>query len=271
MPLIWDCPKLFPCPTSSKDHPLALFAILIYAKPFKSSLGWPVPDYLLYFSCFLIRGEAISHRHFNYLFNDDQVMSFLSGTLGLLFFFLDSRNGRGWGVINLQRQLIWLSICTRKYCSEKDAVPASLLTPRASARSLCGVHLTPWPPALVMTATDPISIALPRNNALPSCFMELFIGKSRNESNDMDCFSVFCDIVISADCLAATQWGPARVREMDGLRSGYISTLTLSSCCTLPRGCRILCHWIREANRPLPRNVLFSPNTKCFNGNNDTH
>ena len=56
--------------------------------------------------------------------------------------------------------------------------------------------------------------------------MELFIDKSNNEFNGMDSFSVFCDILISAACLAATQWGPACVREMDDICSGYISTLT---------------------------------------------
>lgn len=73
-----------------------------------------------------------THCHFNYLFSDDWVMSFLSGTLG--HFGLEFEEWeRGWWIISLQRQLIWLSVCTKKYCSEKDAFPSSLLTPRVSA------------------------------------------------------------------------------------------------------------------------------------------
>lgn len=45
----------------------------------------------------------------------------------------------------------------------------------------------------------PISVSSSQNNALPSGFMELFRDQSSHQPSGMVCFSVFRDILVSAD------------------------------------------------------------------------
>lgn len=197
------------------------------------------------------------------------VMSFLSGTL--CYFGLEFKE---WERLEYHQspEVADLTQCLHQnYCSKKMQFPPHCkhleLLPSPGI-----IHLTPWLPAWVMMATDWISVSSSRNNAPQNCFMELFTDKSNNELNNTVSFSVFCNILISATVSGSHTMSPCMCQR-DGwyLQCLHLGADCVSSRWTFPRGCSILCHWIRKANCPLPRNVLFSPNTKYFNGNNDTH
>lgn len=128
--------------------------------------------------------------------NDDWVISFLLGTLCL--FGLEFEK---WERLEYHQSLEAANLTQRlyqKYCSAKNAVLSSLKH-LEFLHPLCILHLTPWLPASVLMAVDQISISSSQNNAPQSCFLELFIDKSNNEPNSMASFSVFCDILVSAD------------------------------------------------------------------------
>lgn len=159
----------------------------------------------------------------------------------------------------------------QKYCPGKDAVPSSVLMPRVPAFPVCH-PLNSMAACIGYDGGDRISISSSHNNALQSCCMELFIDKSNKQANGMAPFlySMTCS---SPPTVSGSRTMRPCMCQGDGwyLQCLHLSAASMRSCWTLPRGCWVRCHWIRKAALPLPSNVLFSPNTKYFNGNNDTH
>lgn len=159
----------------------------------------------------------------------------------------------------------------QKYFSGKDVVPSSVRTPRVPA--FPARHpLSSTAACIGYDGGDRISISSPHNNALQSCFMRLFIDKSNKQPNGMAPF-LYSVTFSSPPPVSGSRTMRPCMCQGDGwyLQSLRLNAASTGSCCTLPRGCWIRCHWIRKAALPLPSNVLFSPSTKYFDGNNDTH
>lgn len=141
---------------TSNDHMLSLFAMFMYVKSFvligSACSRWRVMFSFLLFSSSISKGT--SDRKYNSCFllhilpphylhtviliafsNDEWVISFLSVTL--CHFGLEFKEWETLDLINLWRQLIWLSICIKNIALKKDAVSSSLLTPRVTALPVC--------------------------------------------------------------------------------------------------------------------------------------